>query len=370
MAVILDSDVICDPARVRQAVERSRESGRMVLPFDIRNDLSPDGTTHIMRGHSGSWKRWVRRTYPDMVSSVVAVPRGLWDAVGGFDETFVGWGFEDNAFAVACETFGGPIEHIKGEAWHLFHPPAPEGKRGTETNTRNRARAARYLSVRGDREAVAALRRDTPGYASAGIPRVLHRVVPRETSAEADDWWMGWQSLHPGWLFRTWRDPIDPSGFPLTSPHWHRVRHGAQLADLVRLEVLWNEGGIYLDSDMEPVRRLDPLLPLSAFAAWEDAQRVPNAVIGAVPQHPAIRECIDLALSRVGEVEDITVATGPGVLTAVLVDRDDVLLLPPGTMYPVHYRDKRKRMNGYAPEPWTFGVHHWAGSWLPPEKRW
>jgi len=375
VAVIIDADVICDASQVREAVARADATGCMVLPYATRKDLNHTGTAHVMRGYSGSWERWVARRYRNMVSSVVVVPRPLWDAIGGFDEQFIGWGFEDEAFAVACETFGGPIERIDGELWHLHHATATEGKRGSPTHIRNRARAARYRAVRGDREAVAALRHDTVAFdpTGAGIPRVLHRVVPEQTSAETEDWWEAWQAIHPGWLFRTWRDPIDPTPFPLTSPHWGRVHHGAQLADLVRLEVLWNEGGIYLDSDMEPYRPLDPLLPLSAFAAWEDRYRVPNAVIGAVPGHPAIRECLDLAVQRLTDgVEDITVATGPGVLTDVLPWRSDVLLLPPGAFYPFHYRDAKteRRKDHATTQPWAFGAHHWAGSWLPPEKRW
>jgi hypothetical protein len=297
--------------------------------------------------------------------------------VEGFDEQFIGWGYEDNAFAVACETFGGPVVRLPGPLWHLHHATDPDGKKGTPTHTRNRARAARYVAVRGDQQAVAALRHDVVAFdpTGAGIPRVLHRVVPEQTTDEAERWWEAWQAIHPGWVFRTWRDPIDPSRFPLTGPHWGLVRHGAQLADLVRLEVLWNEGGIYLDSDMEPLRPLDPLLPLSAFAAWEDAARVPNAVIGAVPSHPAIWECMHLAVTRLNEGEaDITIATGPGVLTDVLPWRADVLVLPPGTFYPVHYHEmKRYRVRPRdirAEQPWAFGMHHWAGSWLPPEKRW
>jgi hypothetical protein len=375
-AVIIDSDVICDPARTRAAVERALMTGGMVMPYTVRKDLNRTGSQRVMAGYAGSWERHVARTYRDMVSSVIAVPRPLWEATGGFDEAFVGWGFEDNAFAVLCETFGPPIARIDGDLWHLWHATAPEGKRGTPSHNRNRARAARYLAVRGNAEAVRAIRSeaspavDTSG---AGIPRILHRTVPRETSAQVEAWWDAWQRLHPGWEFRTWRDPIDPARFPLTSPHWHRVRHGAQLADLVRLEALWNEGGVYVDSDVEPYRPLDALLPLSAFAAWEDARRVPNAVIGAAPAHPAIRECIDVAVSRLtAGVEDIPEATGPGVLTTVLPWRADVLLLPPGAFYPYHYtqaRTHRARRHDEE-QPWAFGAHHWAGSWLPEDKRW
>lgn len=204
-AVIIDADTICDPQRVRGALGDATITGRMALPFDVRKDLDRDGTKKVMAGYAASWERFVHRVYRDMVSSVVIVPRALWDAVGGFDENFVGWGFEDNAFAVACETFGGPLIRVPGELWHLWHPTAPEGKRGTPTNTRNRARAARYLAVRGDQQAVAALRGGVAALevTGEGIPRVLHRVVPAVTTAAVEAWWEAWRAMREAqpWAF-------------------------------------------------------------------------------------------------------------------------------------------------------------------------
>lgn len=376
VAVIIDSDVLVDPDQMREAVRAALNTGAMAQPFTVRYDLSRLGSERVMAGTTRDWRRMTARTYTDSVSCIIVVPRGLWNATGGFDEAFRGWGFEDNAYACAAVTMSGlPIHRVPGDLFHLWHPTAPEGKRGTPSHARNKARAALYHAAIGDPDAIRRLRSASvePTDSPTGIPRILHRTVPRETSPEVEAWWAGWMDLHPGWTFRTWRDPLDPADFPLTADAWHRVHHGAQLADLVRLEVLWREGGIYLDSDMAPYRSMDALLPLSAFAAWEDARRVPNAVLGAAPGHPAIRECIDVALERLAAGgEDIPEATGPGVMTTVLPWRADVLLLPPGSFYPFHYREARRarRHDHSAEHPWAFGAHQWAGSWLPEGKRW
>jgi mannosyltransferase OCH1-like enzyme len=147
------------------------------------------------------------------------------------------------------------------------------------------------------------------------------------------------------------------------------VANGAQLADLVRLEALIRYGGIYLDQDMQPLRSFEPLLVLTAFAAWEDARTVPNAVLGARRDHPALRECLDLAIAR---MHLGTWEAGPYVTTKVLTGRDDVLVLPSESFYPVHYRDARAELPDFdaRAHPASFAVHHWWGSWLPSEKRW
>jgi mannosyltransferase OCH1-like enzyme len=203
------------------------------------------------------------------------------------------------------------------------------------------------------------------------IPARLIRTVPAETDDEVERWWAGACQVHPHWEHLTLRDPIDPDLFPTTSPHWSECGSGAQLAGLVRLEALWRWGGVYIDSDVEVFRPFDSLRPLSAFAAYEDPGVIPDAVIGSIAGHPAIRACLDLALSRlrIDEGDWRTNAgpwaTGPGVTTTIFPGRSDVLCLPPATFYPYHYSEERPEDMALfrAERPWAFAAHHWRHSW-------
>lgn len=198
------------------------------------------------------------------------------------------------------------------------------------------------------------------------IPRILHRVVPEVVPEEYERYWSTAQELHPGWEFRTWQDPIDPEEFE--SAHlWPRVESGAQLAGLVRLEVLWKYGGVYLDMDVEPIRSLEPLLQASAFACWEDRRVVPDAVLAFEAGHPAVRECLDRALAM--DPSEGAWATGPGVSTDVLKRRTDVLLLPPACFYPYYYTEPERADENFGTIPWVYGVHRWHGSWRTSRKR-
>lgn len=375
VAVIIDADVTIHPDRVREAIAFAHDTGRMVLPFSVRRDLSQPGTQMVMDGQD-HWGRYVARRYRNLVSCVVVVSRGLWDAIGGFDEAFRGWGAEDNAFAAAAETFGGPIARFSGDVWHLWHPAAVEGRKNSPSYLLNAARADRYGAATGNIAAIRELQAEIPVILAAprelsvGIPRILHRVVPEITSPQADQWWAEFDALHPGWELRTHRDPLDPADWPLTAPHWAKAANGAQFADMIRLEALLRFGGIYVDQDVQPFRSLNPLLPLHAFAAWENERCVPNAVMGAVPGHPAIRTCLDVMLSR---LPGPTWQAGPGVLTDVLPGRDDILLLGPESFYAVDYRspDRAALMEGFKPaaHPAAFGLHWYWGSWLESEPR-
>lgn len=202
------------------------------------------------------------------------------------------------------------------------------------------------------------------------IPRRLIRSVPEHANEEQERLWRIACDLHPGWEQVTYRDPIDPTGFPITAGAWHLCGSGAQLAGLVRLEALWSPGGIWIDSDVELFRPLDPLLDCRAFAAWEDANTVPDAVLGAEAGHPAIRACIEEALRRISTPSTDwrtghgAWSTGPGVMTSLLPGRDDVTLLGSESFYPYHYTEKERAGEDWAANPATFGAHRWAGSWL------
>lgn len=372
VALLIDADVICDPERVRQAIEIAHVEGdRLVLPFSRRHNLTDRGSRRIMAGDRGSWRRYIGKTYTNMCSSVVAIPRPLWDLVGGFDERFAGWGFEDTAFAHACETLGAPLQKLDGDCWHLWHPTAPEGRRDAPSYQANRARREQYSAAVGDPVAIRVLLAGgdlvipPAPRPDENIPRILHRVVPQVSPPEAEAWWLRFGELHPDWQLMTHRDPLEPAEWPITSPYWLRCRTGAQLAGLVRLEALWRWGGVYVDQDVEPFRSLEPLLSLHAFAAWEDDRCVPDAVLGAEPEHPAIRRCLDLAIRRLPQG---TWESGAGVTTEVLPGRSDVLVFPPGAFYAVHYRDPKREAKMAAfdaeQEPWAFVLHRYWGSWL------
>lgn len=157
VAVLIDADVLCDTGRVNEAVDLANLTRRVVLPFTVRYNLSYHGTQKVMAGERGSWKPFIHRTYHEMVSSCVVIPRSAWETVGGFDETFSGWGWEDTAWAAAVDTLVRPLLYIRGDLWHLWHATAQEGRVNSPTWRANKARAELYEAAWGDRTAMRGL---------------------------------------------------------------------------------------------------------------------------------------------------------------------------------------------------------------------
>lgn len=125
LAVIADADCFVGPAQLQAALHTATQ-GCITFAFDRFCYLSRKGTTTIMDGYLGMWEPFVEWALPGTCSSMVVVTRQLWEAVGGMDEGFIGWGMEDVAFSLACQAMGEGCARVEGPVWHLYHPPSPE----------------------------------------------------------------------------------------------------------------------------------------------------------------------------------------------------------------------------------------------------
>lgn len=368
VAVVVDADVVAHPPAVIDATEIAHAAGRMVVSHNDRVMLNRVGTEKILDGYDGSWQQrtMVEQTYTDSVSCCVAIPRNVWDAVGGFPEAFVGWGYEDSAFELAARALTGkPYIRLASTLFHLWHATSKEAANSSPTRKANAALLDRYRAAADDAAMMRALL-DGVALEPSRIPRILHRTVPADTTDQVEQWWKDFGRLHPGWELRTYREPIDPADWPLTGDLFARCQNGAQKAGLIRLEILVRDGGVYVDSDVEPIRPFEPLLHGPAFAGWEDETTVPDAVLACEPNHPAFVLALQKARSVIEGGGD-AYQSGPMVTTELLPNRPDVLVLPPGAFYPFHYLQKAKAADPHP--PWAFVAHHWHHSWGTPEQR-
>lgn len=132
VAITIDSDVLLRRSQVAAAVE-SALAGRVTWAHRRWRGIREDWTKRLVStGHDfgpeidhDDMDVLVERTNPLSWSCCIAIPRAAWDRLGGFDERFRGWGFEDMAFQSAVV---GLLPHgrIEGDVYHLWHPRSDE----------------------------------------------------------------------------------------------------------------------------------------------------------------------------------------------------------------------------------------------------
>ncbi len=208
VAVIADSDVMIEHDQVRRAIELAHDTQRVVMPHTVFMPLGLKGTE---RAKNGLWPMRAtdcRQPKESTMSSVVVVPRTVWERTGGFDERFEGWGYEDVAFFLAADTLTGSIQRIEGPVWHLQHAHSPERNPRTREFRASKERSARYRAAYGDVEAIRGIMREdggplsSTGHSRIDAGRVVVLVARREGKEDRD---AIWRFLKPHWEKHGWQ---------------------------------------------------------------------------------------------------------------------------------------------------------------------
>jgi hypothetical protein len=120
VVVLNDADTLPEHDALLAAVAAARTSGRVQLPYDRYHWLGAEGTAQFRAG----------TPLPDCdftlvhgaCSGVYVTTRRTWEAHGGQDERFRGWGFEDAAWNLAHTTLlGAPPQRHEGRVYALHH---------------------------------------------------------------------------------------------------------------------------------------------------------------------------------------------------------------------------------------------------------
>ena len=187
------------------------------------------------------------------------------------------------------------------------------------------------------------------------VPRILHQIwlgdspFPDEYARYRESW----LRHHPSWQHRFWTEENLPRDLRRREVY-ERLRVPAERSDILRLEVLWREGGVYVDTDFECHRALDPVIEGLEFftAPLKPNGWVNNAFIGSVPGHPILDRALNELRPREFHGYDKH-GTGPRFLDTLLRDYPEATRLPAE----LFYQTSPGQLAG------AVATHHAAGSW-------
>jgi len=236
------------------------------------------------------------------------------------------------------------------------------------------------------------------------IPRILHliwlgpRPMPNESLVES------WRQHHGDWEIQVWRNDNLPTEMQNQESFQYALQHKlyGMASDILRLEVLWKYGGVYVDIDYLCVAPLTSLQHLDFYcgASNTGCVEVNNGLLAARPESPIIKLVMDdidawfalngrplMLVSRFMDGDaaaasllsdmDICRHTGPGLWTRILGTLflqqqevpDTIMVFPCSVFHPMPNTDRHLEMSEeqiverYVVPNTTKAIHLWHCSW-------
>lgn len=168
---------------------------------------------------------------------------------------------------------------------------------------------------------------------------------------------------HPTWEMILWTDKNLPTWLvngdllPLAPTE-------AKKANILRYEIICHEGGVYLDTDFECYKNIEPLIhDVEAFAAyqkpkdWEPCP-IANGLFGAVKGHPWTESLVKNTKKHFNPQDIFTL--GPPYFTGITRQFPEVRILEAKYVYPYTWEEPHRKGENF---PEAYLAHHWAFSW-------
>lgn len=212
------------------------------------------------------------------------------------------------------------------------------------------------------------------------IPKIIHYCWfggnPKPKLAEKCI--KSWKKYCPDYEIVEWNeDNFDLSATPNYVRQAMAAGRWAFVTDYVRLRALTEQGGVYMDTDVELVKPLDPYLKHQAFAGFEHPERVQTGLLACEKEFPLFQEFLhhydNISFLLPDGTADTT--TNVQVLTDLCLSKGLVLndrlqtvagltIYPKEIFCPVDFDTKVLQKTRK-----TVAIHWFSGSWQTEEER-
>ena len=185
-----------------------------------------------------------------------------------------------------------------------------------------------------------------------------------------------WKKFCPDYEIKEWNE----NNFNINCNEYvqkaHEMKKWAFVADYARFFVLYNHGGVYLDTDVQLVKNLDDLVEKGKFAGFGNSEIVNTGLILAAEKGDWL--CKEVMDSYTGETfvwddQSKILEIGRRV-TKILVNKGlqcngQLQKVKDYTIYPQYYfnptdGDMRRKVDKRA-----YSIHHYAATWFSPMDR-
>lgn len=207
------------------------------------------------------------------------------------------------------------------------------------------------------------------------IPKVIHYCWfgGKPLPAEAIKCINSWKTHCPDYVIKEWNESNFDFSICDYAKEAYEARKWAFVSDYARFYILYHEGGIYFDTDVEIIKSIDSLLKEGSFMGFEDENKVnPGLGLATYRMNPIYGEILEFYQNAHFVRED-----GAFNLTTI-VDYTTNILIKHGlkngtgpqkigdiTIYPKDYFNPMDMDSGKIHiTPNTISIHHYAATWV------
>lgn len=211
------------------------------------------------------------------------------------------------------------------------------------------------------------------------IPKIIHYCwfggQPKPELAEKCI--RSWKKFCPDFEIREWNEHnFDVTAAPKYVQQAYALKRWAFVSDYVRLKALTELGGVYMDTDVEVVKPLEPYLEHTAFAGFEHPERVQTGLLACEKGFPLFLDFMayydTASFLQSDGTPDVT--TNVQVLTRLCRERgmvcndsfqqiEGLALYPREIFCPVDFETKKLKKTRK-----TVTIHWFSGSWHTEEE--
>ena len=216
------------------------------------------------------------------------------------------------------------------------------------------------------------------------IPKIIHYCWLSDDPLPQDinEYIETWRAVLPDYQIKKWDFSVfDKFSSPWVSQAFDNKKF-AFAADYIRLYAVYNEGGIYLDSDVEVIKSFDPFLELETMIGWQwNKHGLEIATFGAKKKMKWVKQCLDYYEGRnfVNDDGSYNMRPLPLIIESVLKEYqyeltdvatvEDALKVKGNNRIPVFDADffSPKTFDGRILQTAnTISIHHFVASWTSP----
>lgn len=209
------------------------------------------------------------------------------------------------------------------------------------------------------------------------IPKIIHQIwvgdkpLPSKYKERSETW----KKFHPDWEYKLWTDKEveELTDFPFKNLFYETPSFGAR-SDILRYWILYEYGGLYIDTDFECLKSFDEFRKFSFVISigYSSVVELYTGLIMSTPKHFILQKILD-NLKGVSSTQihfDILSATGTYFVTncffnVVKGHEQDIVAMPTEYFYP--YPNKYQ-VEGKPPLEYTtsksYAIHYWEVSWV------